>query len=385
MRNKISYLALALLLIAQAMAIGIAPGSIDTDFGKEKKVLIINNEHKELDIVLYAEGDLADYITLSQSMVHFNPDEDTKEIKIMINEPEEGYGKLTAELFAMELPKGTDKTIATRQAVVTKITATAPYPGKYADAKLKIPKVGEDEPVNFVIEILNRGQQQIDVAQARIEVYSPTNDLLVSLQSDEKPVKPGEIRELVATYSNGLPKGKYYARAVLDYDGVEVILEDTFEIGNMLVDLKNIYVKNFKLGEIAKFDIIVENMWNEQIPDVYADIMIRDQYGRTQTEFKTSDVDLSPEQTALLNAYWDTSEVLVGEYRTEITLHFLGNNVKKTMTLTVREDAIDIDFMPTALAIDQPAPTKRDSWIIVLIILSIVVNALLIIYFARRK
>ena len=389
MHNKAKlgiYLAVAILLIANAMAIGIAPGTIDTEFGTEKKILIINNEHKDFNVAVYAEGSLADYIEISESMISMSADENTREIKVKIIEPDYvSPGKLTADLIVMELPDGQKSTISTRQAVISKISATVPYPGKFAEAKLKIPDADAQDPIDFVIKITSKGKKTIERAKARIDVFSPSNELLVSLHTDEKPVQPGETRELVARYHNGLPEGRYYARAVVDYDGNEIELEKTFDIGNMLIVLHNIKVKQFTLGSIAKFDIMIENTWNEQIPDVYANLGIRDKYGKAQTEFKTSEIDIMPGDTEILNAYWDTSDISPGRYSAQVTLHFIGNNIQKSMTLNVGEDGIDIDFMPTGMVIEQSGPTKRDSYIIILVVLSMIVNALLIIYFARRR
>jgi len=202
--------------------------------------------------------------------------------------------------------------------------------------------------------------------------------------SDQKEVNPKHMRELVARYENGLLLGKYYVKAVVTYDGKEIVIEDTFEVGNLLVELTGIYVKQFRLGEIAKFDILIESKWNEPIADVFADMEIKDK-GKSLTRFKTSEVDLDPYAKEVLNAYWDTADVSIGTYRAKVTLHFLGKNLEKEMTLNVREDAIDIDFMPTAMAIDTPEPSKRDSYIIILVALSIIVNITLFIIFARRK
>lgn len=380
------YLLLLLLTAAQAMAIGIAPGEIDANFGSIKKVLIINNQHKDMQVAVYAEGELAEYIEISEAMIDFKSDEDMKEILVTINNIEGAKpGKIKADLIAIELPSGKGSGIAARQAVISSIVVNVPYPGKYAEAELKLPQATADEALGFAVEVKNLGGQDILSAKARVDIYSPTNELLASLQTTELEVKTGESRELVARYSSGLPRGKYYVKAELVYDGNKVPMEGILEIGSMLIELKSIYAKDFRLGEIAKFDLLIESKWNEELPHVYADLTIRDQYGNTETTFKTSEISLSPMSVGLLNAYWDTQEVAPGDYQATVMLHFLGDNVQKTMSFRVREDAIDIDLMPTAKAVDGDLPTRRDSLIIMLIVISVLINAAVVVYFMRKK
>ena len=161
-------------------------------------------------------------------------------------------------------------------------------------------------------------------------------------------------------------------------------LKSPFEVGSFLIEIKNIYVEQFRLGDIAKFDIVIQNRWNELIPDIYADMDIQDTTGRSMTKFKTASTDLSKDSTDILQAYWDTRDIDEGIYKAKLTLHFLGNNMEKKMVLTVRSDAIDIDFSPTAFATSAKS-RDQTSFTIILIILSMVINISLIIWFARRR
>jgi len=384
------YLIVAAILTANALGLGIAPASIDIDHGTEsiEKMLIINNEDKDIDVVLYAQGELAEYLEVSDAIIHLTPGQDTVPFKLKVKSPLLSTpGKHEIELVAMEVPRkeaNQGTMIVTRQAVISKVNIVVPYPGKYAEGTLHIPDPVSGEPINFVIKLRNLGRNPIDEASARIELYSPTNDLIATLESDRKPVKPKEMRELVARYHNALNTGKYYVKAFVNYDGEEFMLEEVFEIGNLLINIDNIYVKNFRIGEIAKFDIIVESKWNEPIPDVFADMEIRDKFGQVEAMYKTTETDVPAYSKEFLEAYWDTRDASVGKYNAKITLHFLGNNLEKSITLNVREDSIDIDHTPTARLIDQPQ-SQGNSTILVLVVISIVFNIAIFALLARRK
>jgi hypothetical protein len=388
--RALAYILIATLLIANALALGVAPASIDMTYGNERTetVFIVNNEHKDMAVLVYASGELSQYIQLSQAIVKLSASEETKAVTVTIRDPKISTpGSHTADLTIIEIPPdqaGEGTVIATRKAVIAKISMLVPYPGKYAEGDLVVPKAAANMPIDFVVKLRNKGTQTIEKATARVEIYSPTNELLSTLQSDAKPVEPDQMRELVAKYQNGLPKGRYYAKAIVSYDGQELILEQSFQIGELVVDIRNIYAKEFKLGQIALFDIIVESLWNEPIPDVYADMEIKDGYGATLTSFKTAQTDLAPYEKEVLNAYWDTKGISAGQYQAKVTLHFLGNNIEKSITLNVREDGIDVDLMPTAKVVQEPT-SKRDMYIVLLVIISIIVNIALFVIFARRK
>jgi hypothetical protein len=390
--KKISiYIMMTFILLAQALGIGIAPGSVDIDSltSHTETFYIINNEGKDMSVVVYAQGDNAEYLTLSDSIINVKSNEQTKAFTVTVNAPNLNKpGKHEIQLIAMEMPKegSTQNTVATRQAVLSKINLVVPYPGKFIEAELVTPDKNAEEFV-FAVKVKNLGNEIINEAHARIEIYSPTNDLIASIQTDKKSIKSKEMREIVARYQNQLNVGKYYAKAIVSYDGEELILEKTFEIGDLMVEVDNIYVSSFKLGDIAKFDIIIESKWNELITDLFADIEIKDKYGKVQTKFKTREIDVKPHSKEFLDAYWDTKDVTIGRYQAKISLHFLGNNIDKTISLDVKEDSIDIDLMPTANVIEggSTAPGERDSMIIIIVIVSMVVNIGLFIIFARRK
>jgi hypothetical protein len=391
MNKIIIYLTLAIILIAGASAIGIAPGSVDVDSSKSRQetFYIINNEAKDMNVVIYAQGENSEYLTLSNSIINIKANEQTKAFTVTIDAPNlQKPGKHEIQLIAMEMPDETNSqnTIATRQAVLSKINIVVPYPGKFIEAELVTPDKNSEEFV-FGVKVKNLGNEIINEATARIEIYSPTNDLVASIQTDKKSIKSQEMREIVARYDNKLNIGKYYAKAIVNYDGKELVLEKTFEIGNLMIDIDNIYVSSFKLGDIAKFDIVLESKWNELITDLFADVEIKDKYGNVQTKFKTREIDIKPYSKEFLDAYWDTKDVTIGKYQAKISLHFLGNNIDRTISLDVKEDSIDIDMMPTAMAINPASsePSERDSMIIIIVIVSMLVNVGLFIIFARRK
>ena len=76
-------------------------------------------------------------------------------------------------------------------------------------------------------------------------------------------------KELVAEWLPDVNPGKYLAIATIRYDDQVLTIEKEFNVGQMLLEIKELKVNNFALGEIAKFEALVENRWSEQLEDIY--------------------------------------------------------------------------------------------------------------------
>lgn len=391
--KKLTYIIVAILLLQTVHGIGIVPGSLDVDYDEDqtKTYYIYNNEKKDMNVILAAQGELSEYIEFSTNTLYLSKDEEMKSFQIKIKKPEKlAPGPHETLIIAMETFKDEDiigTTISTKQAVISKLNINVPYEDKFAQAELLITPARYGEPINFVVTIKNKGSQLITKANARIEIYGPTNELLTSLLSDSKPIKVGELRELIAKYDdNVLNDGKYLAKAIINYDDNEILLEKTFSIGELMISLENLIVKEFKLGEIAKFEIILKSQWNEKIPNVFVDMIVKNEDGRTMTKYTSASLDLEPEQKGTLISYWDTKDAKAGRYDAKIILHFLGKNVEKNAVLDVTENSIGIGFSPTGQVIGlETVKTSKDALIILIVIISLIINIVILFVFLRRK
>ena len=387
------YVVITILLLQTTLGIGIVPGSLDVDYGQDRAetYYVYNNEKKDMDVILAAQGELAEYIEFSSTNLHLSKDEETKAFQVIIKNPERlAPGTHETLIIAMETTtedKAAGTTLSTRQAVISKLNINVPYEDKFAHAELLITPAKYGEPINFVVTIKNKGTKLIEKANARIEIYGPTNELLTSLLSDSKSIKAGELRELVARYDdNLLNEGRYLAKTFINYDGNEIVLEKTFSVGDLMISLENIIVKEFKLGDVAKFEIVLKSQWNEKIPDIFADMIIKNENGRTMTKFTTASIDMEPEEKGTLISYWDTKDTPKGRYDTKVILHFLGRNVEKNVVLDVNQDSIGIGFSPTGQVIGlETVKTSKDALIILVVVGSLILNLVILFIFLRRK
>jgi len=383
-------------LLNTALAIGVAPVKTIIDFepGKhEINVIIINNDHKDFKAVVYAEGPLAEYIELPTTLVTIKAEEDSKSLSFNLNLPEklDKPGTHEAKITILEFPKefATEEQTAVIQAVgsvVTKVIVRVPYPGLYAEADLLITQAQVDKPVVFTIPIYNFGEQDIQKAKASIVIYGATYEEIAVVESDEKSIKSKEQTKLVASWIPNVNPGVYHATVKIDYDGKRINLEKNFNVGNLFIEISKVEVSDFILGGVARFDIHLENKWNELIKNVYGELTVKDKKGTIYTQSKTAAVDIPAYEKSTLQAYWDTKDVQIGLYDVLLKIHYADKTTEKLIETQVNIDSIQTTLEPTAKVI-APSPKlfTRDNILVTLVIVLIVINIAWFVYFKRRK
>jgi len=259
-------------------------------------------------------------------MVDFSAGEDSKTFRYRVKLPEkiEEPGTHDVKIVVMELPKDIEDPgtfVGATTAVVHQVRIKVPYPGKYAKAELTIAGAQPQETVNFFVKVYNIGTEDIKKAKATIEIKGPTNEVIATVETEEKSIKSKERKDLAAYWEADVNPGVYHAVATLNYDGKFARDEKNFYVGNLFIDVKEVTVRGFRLGGVAKFNILAESKWNERIENVYAQMIITDLKGDTIADVKSASVDIEALQKETLLAYWDTEGVEKGVYDAKLILH----------------------------------------------------------------
>jgi len=395
MKLKPILLIIVILVLAnQTYALGIAPSHSDVIFEpaleKTIQLKVINNAHKDFDAVVYAEGALAEYIMIDEPMIKLTKDQDSKIISYKINLPKslEKQGLHEASIVIREIPKTTKggTTVTANVAVVSKLNVMVPYKGKYAEIKLFVTDFKQNKESNFAVEVRNLGTKDILEAKAIIDIYGPLNNKLATVTSNKASVKSKDKEILIAKWIPELGPGSYHAVATLIYDELNTKDEKSFTIGTLELGIVSISVTDFRLGGIAKFDILVENNWNTEIQGAYAETTVKDDNGKIYTQFKTASADIPAFGKQELNAYWDTAKVIPGAYKFDIVLNYLGQKTEKIFDIMVEYDKITASLVGKAIAVgeeEKPALVKSVYILIFLVVILIIFNV--VIYFKKIK
>jgi hypothetical protein len=301
---------LLLLILMSGVVLGLGIGPVKTnliyvpDGSETVELKIINNEHRNMKLAVYAKGELEKSISFSQQIITVTEDQEYIPLSYTIRYPD-GLkpGKRTASIYVLELPdefSNVDQTmISATTGVVSQLEVQVPYPGKYAEARLLVEATDKD--IIFKIPVYNFGQEDILNASATIGIYGPTYELIAEIKTNSLSIASESEGRLLAVWEPDVNPGAYFAIATVDYDGRKIRLEETFSVSNLMLSIKEINIREFNIGEIAVLDITVSSAWGSQIKDVFGNIEIS-RKGAHVASIKTPSVDVPGMGSALRSA-----------------------------------------------------------------------------------
>ncbi|HLD02790.1 MAG TPA: hypothetical protein VJC07_03775 [Candidatus Nanoarchaeia archaeon] len=387
---------MAILLTQLAYAIGIVPGRTTVDFvselEKEVAFTLYNNEQKEMKVLLTIEGELAKYVTTEKLFIEFTKDEAAKDLTYKVKLPKKinKPGDHFAKIIATELPseQATGNSMEASAAVVTQLLVKVPYSGKYAEARLDVNEATVGEVAQFIVPVYNGGDEKITSASMSVEITDLKNNVIATIKSKEISLESKETKELIATWKAEAEPGTYHATALISYDGKILTAEKNFAVGGLEVNIRYVDVKNFNLGGVAKFNIIAENLWNEMITGMYAQLIIIGEDGDVLADVRSTPVDVEPGHEAILNTFWDTDGIEAGSYDAKVILHYADKSTEKLMNTEVTIDEIRNNFIGTptgqVVGVDETQLKQSSIFMIALFVLAII-NISGFIYLKKRK
>jgi len=355
MIKKIFVFSLVLLILIEgAFALGTFPGRTTIDFvpGLEEtvKFTIVNSEERNVNLVISAQGELQDYVHISENVIKMAANEASREISYSLKLPQKlEPGLRTADVVIVQLP---DQFVETGQmsvgaavAVLTQVHVNVPYPGKYGEINLNVLGPDEKGAVTFAVPVFSKGEFALIGVKGTIDIYTSMNEKVATVHTNEVAEIPGQGRaELIAEWdvSSSAP-GPYRAEATVTWgEGTEKI-EKEFVLGGQGLNLGSIEVNDFTLGEIAKFEALVENGWNEKAENAFVEIIVYSEGGNVLADFKSQTYDIESGDDVLMLAFWDTKGVVENTYDSKLFLRFDGgSDQQQDLKLDVRAKEIVI-------------------------------------------
>ena len=391
-RIKIGIILMLIVVLPSVLGLGITPGrtTINYEPGLEKEVVfsVLNNEHKNMQVMLMIQGGLNGSVTLYDSIVDFTPSEESKQFKYKVKLPDsiaKEPGLHSADIVALEIPKaGSDGTfVGATVAVVSQVYVYVPCPGKCIDADLNVLDAEENSTATFVIPVINRGKLGIGNIRAIIDVYNLDYEKKATIETDSWPLEPGARTELSGKWEVNLNSGNYIAKVSIFYDGETENFEKQFSIGKNMLTIESIFVNNFQLGEIAKLQILVENRWNQDLPGVYANLLVYNNENQVMADVKSAGEDIPALTKKTLIAYWDTVGVEEGEYDGKLMVKYGEKSTDKNLILKISEDNLDIFGVGYAIQPKGGKGMDMTTILLVLVIILLVVNLAWFVFFRR--
>ena len=389
--KKILLLFVCVFMISSACALGVSPGRTTMDFspGHRETVTfnVINSGTKDVKVVLVAQGDLADYISISSSAVSILASE-SKSLSYSVNLPEKlSPGLQVGEVFIMEVPGSVGaggSTVLATLAVVTQLYVNVPYPGKFAEADMVIYDANQGANVKFVFPVVSRGEFDLTDVKANVDVYNSLGDKIDSFKTESVGVPSGARKEIVYNWKADVSIGNYRASASLIYDDGTIPLEASFSVGSKELELQDISVKDFSLGEIAKMEMLVENRWSEPIKGAHIETRIKNDRGDVVSSFDSAryDIDALAKQTFV--SYWDTAGVIAGDYQTEVSIKYGEKASKLNLEFQVSKNNLKVIGLGYVISEDDGESSSLVVILVIIIVVLILVNLLWFLLLRKR-
>jgi len=317
---------------------GVMPGSYEVDFepgysGEFVFDFVLNGEAE-----LYIEGDLAGYVELDKRRISGR-----ESVVAVLNLPSEIESVGINQIFVGARGDGVD--------VRGAIKIVVPYPERYVGLELSAPNVNSGEVVEISLRMLNLGRQVVDVSP-RVEVYRMVDGELSMVDGEAVGVFYGEggvlgVSEFldfnVSFDSSNYFAGDYVAVALVDYGEVFPLdsfrhqtglarVENVFRLGEFKIRILN-YSDEFVEGEIGKFEIEIENLWDSRMLEVYAEVVVESGVG-----FDSSIVGLKGWEKKTLVGAFDGFGFVDGFVDAKIIVHYDGGVVSEDVRLRIVGD-----------------------------------------------
>lgn len=393
--NIIFILMIFLFTTQSVFAIGVVPASKEYLLDNNKitySIRLVNDEFSDKTYELEVAGDLAQYITLNTEKISFNKNEKYKEFIVNVDIPEsldvlggEYVNRITIKESATQATN-----IAAKVGVVSKLTLVSPYKDASLKSNFITPNFIKDQQNSFSLEVKNEGIKDAKNCRGLLSIQSNTNTELDLLIHEPVDIKPGYTQRYLFPWKATLNNGDYYAKATVICDGLESIEENKFNIGSPSIKVLKLVSDNFKLGQINKFDLILESEWNSAINNVYADISLtKDKSILQNAKTPTSNFEKLDTQTFPL--FIDTTKVEPGTYEFMITIHYLEKETIELFNLLMTTEGVKISSI-TGNVIGNSIPQKTElkesgevNLLTLLIIVVVLVNGFLFYMLIKKK
>lgn len=351
---------------------------------------VINSENKRVNLVILPQGELGQYIALSDYSLVLTPETPSATITYTVIIPSGlSPGAHLGEIVVTEIPDTSSSSsptyIGAVVGIITKVVIDVPYPGKYLQSALSVSETKEGKTA-FVIPLLSKGKLDVARARAVIDIFTPLNEKVATLNTNEVEVLSGERKELAIEWdTSSVPRGRYRASVTVLYDESTLNLEKEFSVGTDSLELKSIEVNDFSLGEIAKFEFLIENSLNSPVEDAYINMQVLNSEGQIMADFKSANYKIDAFSSKLLVAFWDTEGVRTGNYDARAFINFGQTSIQKELTLDVADN--DITVIGVGYVVKSSSSGEGNSLITILVIAVIVLVLLNLTWFLvlRKK
>ncbi|MEK6974512.1 MAG: hypothetical protein AABW41_04735 [Nanoarchaeota archaeon] len=251
----------------------------------------------------------------------------------MIIPPELKPGIHKAGIVVVQTPENPNSGIIAVIGVEYVINVMVPYPGKYIEGTLDVRSVKVNEPVNFIIKLVNRGSEKVLKADIDLDVFDSNNEKAGEIHGSIENLETNSAQTIELQWdSRNKPYGIYRAVAKIKYDGGSDILQKEFRLGDLVVDIINITGNYIEKGTIGKIIIHAQSQSNDFV-EAYALVELNTKNEILQ--LKSSQISIDPFSIRDFQVFLDTSSIDVGDYEAKAKLFYEDKVTEKEFNVYV--------------------------------------------------
>lgn len=297
---------------------------------------IATNADMTMDYSVEVEGDLAKYVTLSDTFFEDVPSGEIPRFTVTLKLPAEIEEPGIHEIGIIATEEGSragSGSIGIRTSTRARILIDVPFPYLYAETRLEAKDIRVDEPLIVQVHVTNKGQNDIGSATSTVKLYDKDGRLIKESNTGTTDIARQSTQILEATIpTEGIRSGIYTVVAETRYDSKESTDEKKVRIGDLDVEILEAHGEIYA-GSIGPVNITVMSMWNEVI-DAKGTLTI------DQKSIPLPGVTLHPWENTTIQAYWDASGLEPGSYPATVKIEYEGRSSEKLVYLDVREKGL---------------------------------------------
>jgi len=370
--RKFLIIFLLILILPTVSSIGISPSMIEIWYEPNKEFtfnyMIRTKEHESDVLAVYASGDLAENIILTESELQLEPEQWTDfTFDLKLPSTLEPPGLHVNKIGVIETYPESQGGVGVVAGVEMLIYVRVPFPGRYLNLNQFDVHAGEvNKPIEFIATVTNTGKENIDGAEAKMDVKGPDGSIVDSMKTESVPITKKQKKSFITEWQTNKP-GFYSVSGMVVYDNNVLELEEKkFRVGELLLEITNTSAAPVKEGEIAQIQAQISSVWNTEIKNVYMELEVTDKNGMKIGESTSQTKSVRPWSTENFIIYWDTQDIEIGDYYGKITAYYEDKTAEGNVIITIE---------------------KPFNWILISIIVVVVILILtnIIIYLKRKK
>ncbi len=395
-KNKKSFAVLVIgcliliLFIQSIFALGVVPGKRTygiEDVGKEFSFTVLNSEEKDMNVEFSVNGYLKDIIELNKKEVHFSSSEKSKTFTYRLKRTPAIYmrpGENVGRIVIREIAEDEEVTpFSALPGVSTEISIFRLHPNKYLDSRVEILEAGENEVTEFSMPVINRGEEGINSLEADIKI-SKEDVSIDNVKSEEISLESLERKDLSAEWVANVPEGVYKATIDFIYDDEIATYYRNFKVGDVEMNVSEIFVEDFELGSIVTLNVLVENSWNEELKEVYANLVLYDKSNKKVVDVNSAPYDIPASEKEMVKIYWDTSDIKEGVYNGFIKIITKESVSKQGLKVIITSDGISLELESNEFILGG---SKQDViiWVIIILLIGIGITMRLLKNMSKKR